>query len=210
MSDLSRVLGDLYRGDDADSRPSVAPPRDFRTAAAAPEWADEDRLDQAFENWTPGPPPEAPALEHEMSSYVIDAPAVPPAHLEDDLTTTIGEALAQAGPESTPDVPVAGAVDPLSFEGYAVDAAVVPPAPAPAPSLPADVAAELPVFAEPVPAAPVVADGPWKRWHDDILPGKKGAAPAAKAPKSAKSHKVSVPKLSVPKVKLPALKLRKK
>jgi hypothetical protein len=72
MSDLSKVLGDLYGGDD---QPSVAPPRNFR--AEAPEWAAEERLDEAFSDWTPGPPPDAPAAEREMS-VVIDAPRAPP------------------------------------------------------------------------------------------------------------------------------------
>jgi hypothetical protein len=161
MSDLSKVLGDLYGGDDADHRPSVAPARNFRDAAA-PEWADDDRLDQAFENWTPGPPPEAPAAEHDISSYVIDAPAVPPAQLDDDLAATLGQALAYAGSDNAdPEVPFASADDPAAASFGMVTPA---PAPAPAPALPADIAAELPAL--PTPA------GRWERSSDDILPSK--------------------------------------
>jgi hypothetical protein len=218
MSDLSRVLGDLYGGaGDADQRPSVAPARNFRDATA-PEWADDEHLDQAFENWTPGPPPEAPAAEHAMSSYVIDTPAVPPAHLEDDLAATLGQALADAGPSpsSEPEVPVASAPtyaipamgeDPatMSFgDGFPVDTAVAPIAPLAAPveapsSMPAAVAAELPTMYD-VPAMPELPErlaptGPWQRSHDDILPGHVGKlpklpkAPKAKAPKAPKQPK---------------------
>ena len=71
--DLSKVLGEMY-ADDVAPRPS------------APEWADEATLDEAFANWTPGPPPEAPAAEHEMAAHESH-------RIDDDLNAALTQAL---------------------------------------------------------------------------------------------------------------------
>lgn len=202
MSDLSKVLGDLYGADD---QPSAAPPRNFR--AEAPEWADEQRLDDAFADWTPGPDAHAHALEHEV---VLDAPAVPAARLDDDMAAAMSAALVAGNGE--PEVPVAEA---------------------PAYSFPMDTAE--PVFepVEPVepaaPQAPLAVEDwleptpsrPWSRLDDDILPtaGKTVRLPKVKAPKAPKAPKAKVPKAKAPQapkaesekkaVKLPKLQLKK-
>src|SRR5688500_2948761 len=104
MSDLSRVLGDLYGGEEtAAVEPAVS---SFRPTA--PEWADEDRLDEAFASWTPGPPADAPAAEREMS-VVVDAPMVPAARLDDDIAATLSAALVDAGRDNEVEVPMASA-----------------------------------------------------------------------------------------------------
>jgi hypothetical protein len=139
MSDLSKVLGDLYDGGEATPRPG----NDFR--AAAPAWADEDRLDEAFSEWTPGPPDDAHETEREMS-VVLDMPAVPAARLDEDMAATLSAALAQAATE--------------------------PPAPAwdASPVLPQSDSDSAPVW-DPMPAA---AGRVWQRIDDDILPGASG------------------------------------
>jgi hypothetical protein len=53
--ELSKVLDDVYE----------------TKQGAAPEWADEQRLDEAFAEWTPGPPADAPAAEREMAMHHV-------------------------------------------------------------------------------------------------------------------------------------------
>ncbi|HEV7888594.1 MAG TPA: hypothetical protein VGO92_13635 [Acidimicrobiales bacterium] len=193
MSDLSKVLGDLYGGD---NEPSATPPRDFRPSA--PEWADEERLDEAFAGWTPGPPADAHATEREMA-VVVDAPGspeVPAARLDDDLAATLSAALVDAGQENgQPEVPIATApAYSLPFE----------PAPAPVGDAsevdqpPQPPMAETWVDPEPVPPAPV---RPWTRADDDILPGK-GAG--AHTHTKTKLSKAKLPKVKAPKARRPA------
>jgi hypothetical protein len=83
MSDLSRLLGNVY-GDDA---PATDAPATFdeavptRAVAKLPEWADEDVLDEAFAHWVPGPPADAPAAERSMLTELAadTIPAAPTA-----------------------------------------------------------------------------------------------------------------------------------
>jgi hypothetical protein len=179
MSDLSKVLGDLYDAP-APAAPSAA---EARFQPTAPEWADEDRLDEAFEGWTPGPPADAPAAEREMSemSVVMDTPFVPAARLDDELSATLSEALVDAGRDNhQPDVPVASAPT-YELPGYDFE--------------PAPVAEAAPVYEYEPPVveafAPVEPAHPWTRGDDDILPGKHHHV--AKAPK-VKGKKVKEPK----------------
>lgn len=219
MSDLSKVLGDLYGGED--DQPSVAPARNFR--AEAPEWADDDRLDEAFADWTPGPSADAHRTEHEMS-VVIDMPAVPAASLDDDLAASLNAALVDAGENDT-EFPIAAAP---SYSLPTMDEPVGDwMSPAPAPMAPIAEPTPLPVY-EPIEApvyeAPVPAR-PWSRGDDDILPGNapKGAkapkSPKAKSPKAAKEKLPKVPKVKAEKnekggdkepVKVFGLQLRRK
>ena len=95
MSDLSRLLGDVYEAsttppsDDVDpadattpTAPSAAddPPAPPVEAVGegprAPGWADEQVLDEAFAEWVPGPPPDASAEERDMLADVEPAETV--------------------------------------------------------------------------------------------------------------------------------------
>lgn len=178
MSDLSKVLGDLY-----DSPTPAAPSAaEARFQPTAPEWADDDRLDQAFEGWTPGPPADAPAAEREMSmSVVMDPTFVPPARLDDDLAATLSEALVDAGHDNhDPEVPVASAPT-YELPGYDFDLE-----PAVVAAAPVEYEYEPPAVEPYAPAEPA---RPWTRGDDDILPGKHShvaKAPKAKAPKAKK------------------------
>jgi hypothetical protein len=190
MSDLSKVLGDLYGGDD---EPSVAPPRNFR--AEAPEWADDDRLDEAFSSWTPGPPPEAHAMEREMS-FVIDTPALPAAHLDDDLAATLSAALVDAGSDNGEvDLPVASAPA-YSLPALSEDPATMsfpdgfPVAPA-GPAM-AELMTEVVPVSQPEPARP------WSRADDDILPAAGKLPKLPKLPKAPKAKKAKAAKAPQP------------
>jgi len=204
MSDLSKVLGDLYSGD---NEPSVAPPRNFR--AEAPEWANDDRLDEAFADWTPGPSVDAHRSEHETMSVVIDMPAVPAARLDEDLSATLSAALVDAGENDT-EFPVAAA--PV----YSLPLVDEPAADYPAPAYPVEEPASPSVYESidaPAPAAPA---RPWSRADDDIFPGRavKGVK-APKTPKAAKGPKVKAVKVKEAKpagepVKIFGLQLRRK
>lgn len=193
MSDLSKVLGDLYDAPAPAAGPSAA---EARFQPTAPEWADEDRLDQAFEGWTPGPPADAHAVEREMSemAVVMNTPFVPAARLDEDLAATLSEALVDAGRDNhDPDVPVASAPT-YELPGYDFEPAPVPVA-APVYEY------EPPVVEAYVPAEPA---GPWTRGDDDILPGKHQhvakapKAPKAKSEKAPKAKKVKEPKADKP------------
>lgn len=69
MSDLSRLLEDVYAGE---------------TAPAPPAWSSDEALDDAFASWVPGPPAEASAAERAFSAGAV---------------TEVAEADALAGPE---------------------------------------------------------------------------------------------------------------
>jgi hypothetical protein len=134
--DLSKVLGDVY-ADDVSSRPT------------APEWADEAHLDEAFAGWTPGPPPEAPAAEHEMAAHE------PSSHhrIDDDLAAALTQALSH---DTVYPEPVFADHADLEDEAEAEPVAYEP----------------APVAFEPeveVPSVPVA----WSRGDDDVLPSGK-------------------------------------
>lgn len=184
MSDLSRVLGDLYGDNEPTNEPST-----YR--ATAPEWATDERLDEAFASWTPGPPADAHAAEREMSemSVVVDAPVLPAAHLDEDLAATLSAALVDAGRDNEVEFPVASAP---SYSLPTYDDKPLPVEPEPAP-----------VAEEYVPAPSPVPTRPWSRLDDDIFPGRTaGPAPKAKAAK-VKTPKAKTAKVKAPKVKAP-------
>lgn len=201
MSDLSRVLGDLY----GESEQAAAPASSFRPTA--PEWADDERLDEAFASWTPGPPADAPAAEREMS-VVVDAPIVPDARMDDDIAAAMNAALVDAGRDNEVEVPMASA------PSYALPTYDDEPLPVTMAPVEEYLPEPEPVF-EPEPVLPV-RTGPWTRSHDDILPGRHAApagrhakAPKAKAPKApkAKAKGDKAPKVKAP--KLPKAKAEK-
>src|SRR5687768_200754 len=130
--DLSKVLGDVY---ETENRPAPA-------AASAPDWSDEQRLDEAFADWTPGPPASAPAAEHEMAAH---AP-VASVRLDDDMAAALTAAL--------------------SGEGTIIDP--VPSFPEVEPE-PDSLAAAL--YAEPAPQPEAVEPTHWARGDDDVLVG---------------------------------------
>lgn len=149
MADLSKVLGDVYgSGDAAATR-----------QAAAPEWADDSRLDEAFANWNPGPGPDAHATEREL----FVGSSLP---LDDDLAAALSEALADA-PVSPREPELA--VRPSQTATWLADVVrpvVAPvedevPAPLPEPTEPT----EDPSFSPPAP----VALRSWQRVDDDVL-----------------------------------------
>jgi hypothetical protein len=98
VSDLSRLLGDVYGAstppaEDADAvepttpmaavpAPADDPPAppaedvDADGGPAAPGWADEAVLDEAFADWVPGPPTDAVAEERDMLAGVEPAETV--------------------------------------------------------------------------------------------------------------------------------------
>ena len=80
--DLSKVLDDVY---DASNNKPASP------AGSAPTWADEQRLDEVFSQWTPGPPADAPAAERE----IVDA-------LDHETAGAIAEILAPGTPDPAP------------------------------------------------------------------------------------------------------------
>lgn len=142
MSDLSRLLGDVYgTGADADLLPP--PPRDEAPAPApaTPEWAEDSVLDEAFADWVPGPPTDAPAAERaalsDLASFDADAPVA------DQPPATLAEAL------------------PVEAEWFFE----VPPAT----EVEAPTVLDLPAVEEEHPETVVV---PWQRADDDLLPAK--------------------------------------
>jgi len=128
--DLSKVLGDVYE----------------TGKKQAPEWADEQKLDEAFSQWTPGPPADAPAAEREM------------ARLDDDLAAALTEALANDGGASADPVPTFPEVEPEPDSVAAVLYAELAPLAEPA---------AVEVEADPEPVVP----GRWARGDDDVAFG---------------------------------------
>jgi hypothetical protein len=81
MSDLSRLLEDVYRSSGAGPTAPAAP--------AAPSWSSDEALDDAFADWIPGPPGDAPAAER---SFAVDH-ALDNAAVEDDDESVESENL---------------------------------------------------------------------------------------------------------------------
>jgi hypothetical protein len=79
--DLSKVLDDVYDASNKQAAPS----------GPAPAWADDQRLDEVFSQWTPGPPADAPAAERE----IVDA-------LDHETAGAIAEILAPGTPDPAP------------------------------------------------------------------------------------------------------------
>jgi hypothetical protein len=131
MSDLSRLLGDVYRsgpaaapaedtaavdetvedGTDAEEveetgveETGVEEARPATLSGALPEWADESVLDEAFANWVPGPPSDAPQAELGMLSDLAAGPTQaertavtdPPPAPSEDRPTSLAEAVPAA------------------------------------------------------------------------------------------------------------------
>lgn len=153
--DLSKVLGDVYE----DAQPAPDRP----SAGQVPEWSDDARLDEAFANWTPGPPAGAPAAEYEAMAGMTSAPSANAA-LDDDLASALSAAL--IGPESD-------------------DERLRPAVTAePAPRTVELTAVIAPVEDEATAEEPAVAAA-WRRSDDDVLPGRSAGRP----PKAAKPAK---------------------
>jgi len=169
VSDLSRLLGDVYGASSppeseqeaADPTSPTAvpaaaddPPAPHAEAAgpgpAAPGWADEAVLDEAFAEWVPGPPADASAEERGMLAGVEPA-------------ETVAESIdidAWLGPdEGLDDFEVVDGDD-----GGGVEAELDPTAPV-----------EAYTMAPPEPEEHDEADPNWTRTSDDLLPrGRRG------------------------------------
>jgi hypothetical protein len=169
VSDLSRLLGDVYGAstpatEDAEADPTTPPassaPVDDPpgppveavesdlTASAAPGWADEAVLDEAFAEWVPGPPSDADAEERDILADVEPAETVAePIDIDawlGDEVTDIDEAEAAVETEADELEPTAAM--------EAADA-FVPPA-----------------EAMPEPHSAMESEGHWRRESDDLLP----------------------------------------
>lgn len=182
MADLSNLLGDVYGEPEPDTSATPKPPA----------WADDQRLDAAFANWTPAP------LEPAVAKVPSSAP------LDDDLAAALSAALADAPRPSPVAPPVArfahvdavepvepAVVDAATLEPIAdpvdalLDAVIIePPTPVAEPkrrglslsrrSRPHAVAPVPAPIADGDPIAPPVAAATWHRTDDDILPARSG------------------------------------
>jgi hypothetical protein len=192
MPDLSDLLGDVY-GEPEEAAAPAAPPAGPKT----PEWADDEHLDRAFSEWTPGPAADAPAAERDMFA---PAPASPATRLADDLAAALSEAvLAESAPQ-----------DEASYEMAEPEAEVTRDAVTSEPdheTTPAEPAVraepmataalhDLEPATEPIPvvaAAPVHQAG-WQRSDDDILPTGRAARGGVRLPKARAGKAPKAPK----------------
>ena len=171
MSDLSNLLGSVY----GDRNPDAAPVQHERPADdRGPAWDDDARLDEAFQHWTPGPGPDAPAHEREMlggsSSVEIPQPADPDRDLAAALSAALAaETRSEPGPVQPPTPTMSH--DPGPY-GEPVPAQPHEPAPVHAvpamPTMAKEQAFVAPAVA-PTMAPPAVAVA-WQFGDDDIYP----------------------------------------
>lgn len=166
MSDLSRLLGDVYGGTALDSGAGGGDSVDdavVEEARSLPDWADDDTLDEAFAGWVPGPPEGAPAAEH---AAMEGAAASGAAHASVSFPLTPGPGTDEGHDESGQ--PAADDTDGWLFgltaatdgdsvaEALTTPQSAIPTAPGPA-TPPATVTGGI--------------DGmPWSRTQDDVLP----------------------------------------
>jgi hypothetical protein len=190
MPDLSELLGDVY-GEPEETIAATPASSD------GPEWADDEHLDRAFAEWTPGPDADAPAAERSM--FAPAPTAAPATRLADDLAAALSEAvLAESAPAPQPvlaDEP--DDRDEPDDEAVVAEHAVTETE-VTAPVLTPAALAELEPTPEPTPepapyVAPVHKAG-WQREDDDILPSGKGGHSRSMSLPSPKLP--SMPKLS--------------
>jgi len=174
VSDLSRLLGDVYGtstppAEDVDAAdpttPTAAVPAaaddppappvedvDAGHSSAAPGWADDAVLDEAFAEWVPGPPSDAVAEERDILADVepadtvaepIDIDAWLGPEADDDIVDADADAEASADADAMAEADELAATE--RFEAF-----VPPPA------------------SEPQPLAE--GDAGWTRTSDDLLP----------------------------------------
>ena len=112
MSDLSRLFGDVYgTGDErpadpeavdehastaeapVEGAPSGEPGQATTLSGALPAWADDTVLDEAFANWVPGPPDDAPGAERGMLSDLASRPAEATSPPTDPRSTPVADAV---------------------------------------------------------------------------------------------------------------------
>ena len=170
MPDLSEMLGDVYGAPEEEPAPAVS---------STPGWADDEHLDKAFADWTPGPDADAPAAERGMFAA---APPAPAGRLADDLAAALSEAVMAEGDDvsdtdesDTDDVP-----EPVVAEA---------PAEAPVTVAVRDLDWEPEPEPEPAPMAFPVHKAGWQRSDDDIIPTGKTAKGGVRLPKPARAGK---------------------
>ena len=104
MSDLSRMLDDVYASPDSgDVATDDFPTDDFANddfTTRAPEWSSAEALDEAFSAWVPGPADGATALERSMVDESVEMSFVtePEASTWLDDTEPVAPAPVIAGP----------------------------------------------------------------------------------------------------------------
>lgn len=187
MSDLSNLLGSVYG--DADAAPvRREPAADER----GPAWDDDARLDDAFQDWTPGPGPDAPAHEREMLDSSVPYQINESPDPDQDLAAALSAALAaetrtaptpeQHAPPA-PQAPPVPQAPPMPQAPVAAQPPMAPPvAPAPAPvhmPAPVEAAPAMPAmpkeqaFTAPMVTPSMAPAGPAAEWRfgdDDIYP----------------------------------------
>ena len=173
MPDLSEMLGDVY------GEPEEPVPTAPSSGSATPEWADDEHLDRAFAEWTPGPDADAPAAERGMFA---PAQAAPGNRLADDLAAALSEAVLAESTEED---------DGVETEAAHHDV-VETPEPLTSRSL-ADLEPEVAREPEPAPApAPMTFPAHkagWQRSDDDILPTGKAAKGGVRLPRPTRAGK---------------------
>ncbi|HEX9992972.1 MAG TPA: hypothetical protein VGB14_08605 [Acidimicrobiales bacterium] len=141
-SELSALLGGVYREDEPSPAPAPVAASAHRGRGLLPDWADESVLDAAFADWVPGPPADAPSAERSMlTELAAAAPDAPPVVVPD------AEPAAAATPAPAPAAKHPPAPPPLAVEALL-------------PRPPGEVA----------PARRAEPARPWQRGDDDILP----------------------------------------
>lgn len=175
------MLGNVYGGEEEAPAPA-APPSGPNT----PAWSDDEHLDRAFAEWTPGPDADAPAAERSMFATAPETPGTAP-RLADDLAAALSEAVlagaddaeaeavAEAPAETEPVVPAEAPVEPTAaVEVTPSTLADLEPAPEPAP--------------HPLTVAAPVHQAGWQRSDDDIIPsgrsGRGGGRRPSRAPRA--------------------------
>jgi len=158
MSDLSRLLGDVYNPDTPEHESGDGDgERVPVTTTALPEWADEAVLDEAFSNWVPGPPADAPKVERSMLSDLASGPQAEWMGRNGKSNGNDSDGGPKAVFEPGIEIPLSEAELP-----YAVD--------------PLATTGPVPLAVEPEPvivmqeAAPEPWRSGWQRSDDDILP----------------------------------------
>lgn len=200
MPDLSEMLGNVYGGEEEEPAPA-APPSGPNT----PAWSDDEHLDRAFAEWTPGPDADAPAAERSMFAAAPEAPGTAP-RLADDLAAALSEAVlagsddaeadaaAEAPAETEPVVPAEAPVEPTAVvEVTPSTLADLEPTPEPAP--------------DPLTVAAPVHQAGWQRTDDDIIPSGRSGRGGGRSLRPARAPRTKAPRAEgKPKVERKGLK----
>lgn len=202
MSDLSRLLEDVYRRSQEPASPVPSQPDPVAesgpspAAPANPSWSSDDTLESVFADWVPGPTEAAPAVEHAIFAELLAETEAPTPISDDSDPYDLGQVFRDLDPAPTSGIRIVdldlddALVDDVLPDDAQLGAEVVDDVavevtplrqlldaldePPAAFEFPSPAAATISSTLRPAQTLTPAAPVGWRREDDDILPSRSG------------------------------------